>query len=238
MKKVLVWAIIVVAAIATVGLIAWVLVPPALVNRDFGNQTIDDSVRAQALAANRQSVLLAVGGLIALVGVVVTVARLYLERSKPPRRATAAHDLDRDENRTSRYATAIEELGSERAEIQLGGIYALERLAQDSPADKPVIGEVLASFIRARSSTEETRTEPERAAALVVARAGFSGLDLTGAQLNGLNLSGAQMRGFHLIRVNLEDADLSHADMQGAVLEGVTAKAVDLSFAKLDDARD
>ncbi|MFL6139859.1 MAG: hypothetical protein ACJ74O_18950 [Frankiaceae bacterium] len=35
-------------------------------------------------------------------------------------------ELDRDQNRTTRYTAAIEQLGSEKLEVRLGGIYALE----------------------------------------------------------------------------------------------------------------
>ena len=235
MKRVLLWAVAVVATIAAVGLIAWVLVPPALVNLDFGNEQIDDSVRAQAIGANRQSVLLAVGGLIALVGVVVTVTRLYLER-EADRRAEAAHDLERDENRTSRYATAIEQLGSERAEIQLGGIYALERLAIDSLADRHVIGAVLAAFLRTRAKSGDSRGEPERAAAYVVARVDFRDLDLTGARLNDLDLRGGALRGALLIGAQMDRTDLDAADLEGAVMREVDATSLTLNGASLNNA--
>ena len=49
---------------------------------------------------------------------------------------------------TERFTRAVEQLGSERLEIRLGGIYALERLAKDSPQDHWTIMEVLTAFIR------------------------------------------------------------------------------------------
>jgi len=53
---------------------------------------------------------------------------------------------------TDRFAKAVEQLGSERLDVRLGGIYALERLARDSRRDHPVVVvEVLAAFVRTRS---------------------------------------------------------------------------------------
>jgi hypothetical protein len=58
-------------------------------------------------------------------------------------------ELDRDANRTDRYTKAVEQLGDDdKPAVQLGGVYALERVAQDSPRDRPVAIEVLAAFVR------------------------------------------------------------------------------------------
>jgi hypothetical protein len=41
---------------------------------------------------------------------------------------------------TDRYIKAIEQLGSDKwLDVQIGGIYALERIARDSPRDHPTI---------------------------------------------------------------------------------------------------
>jgi hypothetical protein len=39
---------------------------------------------------------------------------------------------------TDRYNAAITNLGSRSIEVRLGGIYALQRLMQDSPRDQPL----------------------------------------------------------------------------------------------------
>src|SRR6266536_2544977 len=52
---------------------------------------------------------------------------------------------------TDRYGKAIEQLGThglDHIEVRLGGIYALERLGQDSLRDQSTISNVLAAFIR------------------------------------------------------------------------------------------
>ena len=46
---------------------------------------------------------------------------------------------------TDRYTKAIEQLGPDKGlDVRIGGIYALERIARDSPRDHPTIMEVLA----------------------------------------------------------------------------------------------
>jgi hypothetical protein len=49
---------------------------------------------------------------------------------------------------TDRYNAAIANLGSRSIDIRLGGIYALQRLMQDSARDQPAIVAVLCAFVR------------------------------------------------------------------------------------------
>src|SRR5262249_35281182 len=50
---------------------------------------------------------------------------------------------------TDRFSKAIDHLGSEKLDVRIGGIYALERIARDSPQeDHPTIMEVLTAFMR------------------------------------------------------------------------------------------
>ena len=52
---------------------------------------------------------------------------------------------------TDRYTKAIEQLGSDKLDVRIGGIYALERIARDSARDHPTVIEVLAAFVREHS---------------------------------------------------------------------------------------
>jgi uncharacterized protein YjbI with pentapeptide repeats len=54
---------------------------------------------------------------------------------------------------TDRYAKAIEQLGDDKLDVRLGGIYALEQLAADSEVarDQATIVEVLSAFVRVHS---------------------------------------------------------------------------------------
>ncbi len=60
-------------------------------------------------------------------------------------------EIAKEEQITERFTRAIDQLGSEKLEIRLGGIYALERIARDSKRDHWTIMEVLMAFVKANS---------------------------------------------------------------------------------------
>jgi hypothetical protein len=56
---------------------------------------------------------------------------------------------DADERRvTEQYIKATEHLGSPLAQVRIAGLYALERLAQTSPEQRPAVADVIASYLR------------------------------------------------------------------------------------------
>lgn len=70
--------------------------------------------------------------------------RLHLER------VAAATEHDAAERRlTDLYVKAVEQLGSDKAAVRQGGMYALERVAQDNVAQRQTIVEVLCAYLRA-----------------------------------------------------------------------------------------
>ncbi|MGV9295471.1 pentapeptide repeat-containing protein [Amycolatopsis sp. NPDC003676] len=57
--------------------------------------------------------------------------------------------LDATERRiTELYTKAVEQLGSDKAPVRLGGLYALERLAQDNESQRQTIVNVLCAYLR------------------------------------------------------------------------------------------
>ena len=77
--------------------------------------------------------------------------------------------LSREGQVTDRYAKAIEQLGSDKLDVRIGGIYALERVARDSARDHPTVMEVLTAFVREHSREqwllpEHGTTDPRTAA--------------------------------------------------------------------------
>jgi hypothetical protein len=59
------------------------------------------------------------------------------------------HELTEQGQVTDRYTKAIEQLESEKLDVRIGGIYALERVARDSARDHPTVMEVLRVHPRA-----------------------------------------------------------------------------------------
>ena len=67
----------------------------------------------------------------------------------------AQTDADRQRRITESFAKAVEQLGSDKLEVRLGGIYSLERISKESPDDYWTVMENLTAFVRERSRRNE-----------------------------------------------------------------------------------
>jgi hypothetical protein len=233
------WFLVVVAVAAAIVLLL-LFVPEWLVDfRGLGNG-LSLADRVKAVTEERRSIL----ALLAAVGAAVTIYYTHLR-----------HELDRDSNRTDRYTKAVEQLAHSSLHVQLGGIYALERIALDSVRDRGVISEVLSAFVREQSRAEPV---PDRESASInapstVVRATCSVLarrprdktylpaQLTGANLARIsvikgNLDRASLNGATLTGAVLTETTLAGADLSGADLSYANLRAANLSGAKLIDA--
>ncbi|MFJ4099870.1 pentapeptide repeat-containing protein [Amycolatopsis japonica] len=124
---------------------------------------------------------------------------------------------------TELYTKAVEQLGSDKAPVRLGGLYALERLAQDNETQRQTIVNVLCAYLRmpydlpieqdredgasaeqceiyrARSQEREVRLTAQRllddhlSPRRSLVYWGELDLDLTGAQLIDFTLTDAQI---------------------------------------------
>lgn len=157
-------------------------------------------------------------------------------------------DTARQGHVTDRFSKAIEQLGSDKLDVRLGGIYALERIARDSARDHPVVMEVLAAFLRGHSHDEGARSDTNgwvlrsdlRAAFQVIGRRDASQdtgrIDLVEADLRGAKMIGANLSNVDLVEANLTRVALPKADLSGANVRGATLIDAQLTFAKLTKA--
>jgi uncharacterized protein YjbI with pentapeptide repeats len=75
------------------------------------------------------------------------------------RRRQWATEHDAAERRlTELYVKAVEQLGSEQAAVRHGGLYALERVAQDNPDHRQTVVDVICAYLRAPYTPPPTRT--------------------------------------------------------------------------------
>ncbi|GAA1761391.1 hypothetical protein GCM10009734_82060 [Nonomuraea bangladeshensis] len=82
------------------------------------------------------------------VGAAVTLL-LAMRRQRHQELATAHTTHDAAERRvTELYTKAVEQLGNAQAPVRLGGLYALERLAQDTPELRQTIVDVICAYLR------------------------------------------------------------------------------------------
>jgi uncharacterized protein YjbI with pentapeptide repeats len=152
--------------------------------------------------------------------------------------------LSREAQVTDRYTKAIDQLGSDKLDVRIGGIYALERVAHDSVRDHPTVMEVLCAFIREHSreprsvrDKEQDDTglsiRPDVQAALTVIGRRDSAKDVRELDLLQANLGGANLYKAELGYAQLRDADLQHAFLVGAKLNMAHLSGADLHEAKL-----
>ncbi|WP_410671419.1 pentapeptide repeat-containing protein [Amycolatopsis sp. cmx-4-68] len=79
-------------------------------------------------------------------------------------RVARATEHDAVERRmTELHLKAVEQLGSDKAPVRLGGLYALERLAQDNESQRQTIVNVLCAYLRMPYDAAETAESEHRA---------------------------------------------------------------------------
>jgi uncharacterized protein YjbI with pentapeptide repeats len=142
---------------------------------------------------------------------------------------------------TDRFTRAVDQLGGDDLTVRLGGIYALERIALDSPRDYGPVMEVLTAFARQESPLPANAAATPVVSAVVVpeeVRAVFkvigrrtdeqieeemasgSCLDLTDVNAVGANLIEADLRNTCWNRSDLRGAQLMDAELSGATFVG------------------
>lgn len=207
--------------------------------------------RASELGRVRTSILTMLAGLLAIAGAVYTAKTFALSRRGQV---------------TERFTRAVDQLGSKSVDVRLGGIYALERVARESPSDHNAIMEILTAYVRERAPWPSRRgaggsgsTLPRRdlhpdadiqAALTVVGRRevrhdrsdGACVLDLSGSDLRGASLTRGQfarakLTDTHLECADLRDVDLTKADATDAHFEGADLTGANLRGIALTRAR-
>jgi len=149
---------------------------------------------------------------------------------------------------TERFTQAINQLGSEKIEVRLGGIYALERIAKDSPKDHWTIMEVLTAFVRERSPVSRLQksnrkqtfltnflpSEPSQDTPPKIATDLQAALTVIGRR--DLKKKEPHHR-IDLSQTDLSGANLSFAYLSGANLSSTKLNGANFSFANFSGAR-
>ena len=93
----------------------------------------------------RRTLAYILGGILAIIGITLAHRRIRaLERQVQIGQEQL--QVAQEGQITERFTRAIEQLGSDKMEIRLGGIYALERIANDSDKDYWPIIETLTAY--------------------------------------------------------------------------------------------
>jgi Pentapeptide repeats (8 copies) len=204
----------------------------------------------------RTTLLQGLGGLAVLVGVYFS----YQQLQHSIQAFREQHELDRQGQITERLTRAVDQLGHDSLDVRLGGIYALERIANDSPEDQAPVAEVLDAFVRGHAPWPPTHDEqppadapleaarplpqwaPDVQAALTVLgrcerpRGGARRLDLTNTDLRQALWGDANLQHTDLTGARLQGADFYRAQLQGTKLVGARLQGAYLVATQLRDA--
>lgn len=135
----------------------------------------------------------------------------------------------------------MEEISEPNLEVRIGAIYALERIAQDSPRDHIQIVDVICAYIRnnAQQTNLTVREAPFKRATIRpdvqvalqvlgrrrengkrIERQRFHRMDLSGTDLSGADFSKGDFFGAILANCRLEACDFDETDLGGAQFQG------------------
>ena len=247
------WGVALAVGMATLLVLAvWVL-PPLLA----GEGEAENDVRSTLLQG--------LAGLVLAAGLYFTAQTLRLNRQSAERASESAartYELEREGQITERFTRAIDQLGNEKLDVRLGGIYALERIAKGSSDDHGPIMEVLTAFVREHApwpsrppeEAEEAvsaqdrqpdENEPGRPSTDVQAVIAVLGRRELGRKEHALDLSSVDLRHArfgkgadegHFEEANFAGAHLERADLDLAHLTGANLEHADLTGAHLEEA--
>lgn len=209
--------------------------------------------QAQSQLANdtRTSLLQAIGGLLVVVGAMATWRQVHISR---------------EGQITERLNRAVDQVGSPCVDVRIGGIYALERIARNSPGDRNSVQFILGAFVRNHASWPvgaadgpqhptdavddlipwlQARAPDVQAAMQVLGNLPparekrvlyLSRVDLRSVNLHDAQLTRVQMRHANLARAWMPRAQLDQADMMGTDLRRALLAEAHLARANLSNA--
>lgn len=166
--------------------------------------------------------------------------------------------ISREVQITESFTRAIEQLGNEKIEVRLGGIYALERISAQYQKDHWRMIEVLTSFVKINSPIKD---EPQnkvkidtQAVLTIIGRRNYSlfmgesrminltELNLQEAFFPGANLGGvyfwkSNLKEANFLLANLPETDFVSVNASGAYFNGAYLKNSDFKEANLEGAQ-
>jgi hypothetical protein len=203
----------------------------------------------------RKTIAQILGGAAVLAGVFFTAQQLFV--------AQDAQRIAEEALITERFTRATEQLGNDRLEIRIGGIYAFERIAKNSEDDFYPVINILSTFIRENAPRQKDEEDyPNRGVYAdpggLVELTGILAADISAAlqslrslslehdkrillDLNGTNLEGGifgegSYEQAWLFNSNLQYASLIGVHLPGALLFDSNLRGANLQNANLSGA--
>jgi len=203
----------------------------------------------------RKTLAYILGGILAIIGIYMAHRRIRaLERQVQIGQEQL--QVAQEGQITERFTRAIEQLGSDKMEVRLGGIYALERIANDSDKDYWPIIETLTAYVRERApwgqppsevpaeAAEEEAAPPAAATSPAPAAPPKPATDLQAVltvlgrrkyhygqgETEPLDFRNTDLRGADLRKANLNGANFEGSNLEGAIL--IDANLQEAKFAE------
>ncbi|GAB1332083.1 pentapeptide repeat-containing protein [Streptomyces sennicomposti] len=230
----------------------FVVLPGVVVDHDLAGASVAAQDRLKAVNDVRTTLLQVVGGLVVLFGAYATWRQLRV--SQDGLRATQEGYV------TDRFSRAVDQLGSDKLDVRIGGLHALWRIAEQSARDREAIISIQAAYLRTHLPWPPAGPEspaadvPVNDIAPLETRAADAQVALTALgvlcqhrEQSWVNLSITDLRradcdGLWFPEVNfdracMEAAGLYHANLTQASLVSVNLRHADLTTAILRRAR-
>ncbi|MGW0994621.1 pentapeptide repeat-containing protein [Streptomyces sp. NPDC002520] len=125
--------------IAVLGFVLLVL-PGLMVDHDLAGGHLAAADRLNAVNNVRTTLLQALGGAVVLFGACATWRQLRVSQD--------GLSATREGNITDRFSRAVDQLGSDKLDVRIGGIYALWRIADHSDRDHEAVVSIMAAYLR------------------------------------------------------------------------------------------
>ncbi|MFB7730712.1 pentapeptide repeat-containing protein [Streptomyces sp. NPDC056127] len=120
--------------------VVFVVLPGEVVDHDLAGASVAAQDRLKAVNDVRTTLLQVVGGLVLLFGAYATWRQLRV--SQDGLRATQEGYV------TDRFSRAVDQLGSDKLDVRIGGLHALWRIAEQSTRDREAIISIQAAYLR------------------------------------------------------------------------------------------
>jgi hypothetical protein len=253
------------AAVAAILWLLWWRFPKRQVDR-LRLSVRDPKARADIEDNLRKTIGQLIGGFAVLIGAGFAYLQFTQQQKTSQQQFSQQQQTAQQLLVSNQVSKGFEQLGSDKAVVRLGGIYALEGVMNTSEQYSYPVLEALSAFVRDGTRTETgdgpPATDIQAALTVILRRVAILGAgavadlanahipkanlrgihlnvgpgDLSQPELTGANLSGADLRGANLSGAYLTGANLSDANLSGASLEGADLRGAHLNNTNLKGA--
>ncbi|GAA3646297.1 pentapeptide repeat-containing protein [Streptomyces chitinivorans] len=213
------------AVLSAAALVALVVLhlPGVLVDRDLAGARIGPKDRLSAVNDVRATLLQAVAGLAIFAGAYVTwrQVRIGQEGLKATREGQV----------TDRFGLAVEQIGSDKPAVRIGGLHALWRVADHSDREREAVIAIMAAFLRTHLRWPPTGPgapapdTPINSVPPLETRAPDAQTALT---CMGVLCEGREPEWLNLIATDLRRADCDGQNFQGVIFDRACLEAASL----------